>query len=178
MANETVVTDSKVCRRCSEIRPLTEYHRDKQKRDGLRPYCKGCEKYRHQVYHLKRDAPKQQAYARDYYQRNREERMAKQKSRWQSLPIEERRERGRRYRHKALYGLTPEEYIQMLVNQDGLCAICRIPHDEILRVDHDHANGKVRGLLCDQCNKGLGLFADDTNRLEAASRYVKGDDYR
>jgi hypothetical protein len=75
------------------------------------------------------------------------------------------------------YGITPEQYDAMLVEQKGCCAICRssewggksgVPH-----VDHDHATGAVRGLLCAGCNHGLGHFADDPARLRAAIRYVE-----
>jgi hypothetical protein len=68
------------------------------------------------------------------------------------------------------YGLSKEAYSALLDKQDGKCAICR---EEIaLHVDHDHATGDVRGLLCRACNNGIGNFADDPARLQAAIDYL------
>lgn len=76
-------------------------------------------------------------------------------------------------------GMTQEQYDAKIVAQDGLCAICRLPHgrslsgrSKDLAIDHDHATGQVRGLLCDDCNIGLGLFHDDPQRLMNAALYI------
>lgn len=71
------------------------------------------------------------------------------------------------------YGITPEAYDAMLISQDGACAICRTVVDRP-HIDHNHASGVVRGLLCIQCNVGLGQFRDDATLLTAAISYVKG----
>ena len=70
--------------------------------------------------------------------------------------------------------MTLEEYEAMLAEQEGGCAICgRPPTDEIaLHVDHDHASGRVRGLLCFRCNNALGDFEESPVLLDAASEYV------
>lgn len=71
------------------------------------------------------------------------------------------------------YGLTPEDYDQMLRDQGGGCAICmRPPGDKQLAVDHCHDSGVVRGLLCFRCNFGLSWFAEDDKRLAKAAQYV------
>lgn len=71
------------------------------------------------------------------------------------------------------YGLTPEDYEMLLVNQEERCAICgETPLRGVLYVDHDHETGKVRGLLCGACNSGLGQFRDDPNVLRAAIDYL------
>lgn len=72
------------------------------------------------------------------------------------------------------YGITSEEYDQMYYDQDGLCLICseEEPGGRLMPVDHCHATGKVRGLLCANCNRGLGLFKDDPDRLLAAAMYL------
>lgn len=60
----------------------------------------------------------------------------------------------------------------MLRLQNGLCVICLIPQETDLVVDHDHATGKVRGLLCSKCNKALGLFLDHHEVCLRASNYL------
>lgn len=72
------------------------------------------------------------------------------------------------------FGLTPEDYWEMFDRQDGRCAICRREPDwKRLAVDHDHDTGRVRGLLCHQCNCGLGFFNDDFDLLVTALGYLK-----
>jgi hypothetical protein len=67
----------------------------------------------------------------------------------------------------------PELYASLLQSQKGMCAICGKECNEKLRADHDHTSGKMRGLLCDTCNWGLGLFKDNTELLEKAINYLK-----
>lgn len=74
----------------------------------------------------------------------------------------------RQYRLKQLYGITVEEYDRLLFQQDGKCAICRNHHRlgcRDLFVDHDHATGRVRGLLCSLCNQFLGRIQDNPQSL-------------
>ena len=72
----------------------------------------------------------------------------------------------------AKYKLSIAEWNEMLIRQSGRCAIClfpmRSPH-----IDHDHTTGKVRGLLCSHCNRGLGAFYDSADSLLRAADYVK-----
>lgn len=72
------------------------------------------------------------------------------------------------------YGITFDEYAQMEEDQDWLCAICKQSSTQILCVDHDHETGKVRGLLCNNCNKGIGLLGDTLERLRSAAAYLSG----
>lgn len=74
-------------------------------------------------------------------------------------------------------GLTPEDYYAMLAAQGGVCAICRASHpgqkdNSSWAVDHDHATGKVRGLLCHACNLGLGMLKDSPEVLTKALAYL------
>lgn len=73
------------------------------------------------------------------------------------------------------FGLTIEQYEAMLEGQKGRCLICgttKSSANRLLSVDHDHATGSVRGLLCNNCNTGLGLFQDSVKLLRAATRYL------
>lgn len=57
------------------------------------------------------------------------------------------------------FGITPEDYATMLEAQGGVCLICQAPPKKHrLAVDHDHATGAIRGLLCSKCNSALGWF--------------------
>jgi hypothetical protein len=63
----------------------------------------------------------------------------------------------------------------MLAAQEGRCAICRReqPDGRALHVDHCHASGRIRGLLCEACNIGLGLYRDDPAVLRRAAGYIE-----
>lgn len=83
-----------------------------------------------------------------------------------------------RWRLKAKYGITVEDYEQMLEEQQGVCAICRCaPSGRFRRlsVDHDHKTGKVRGLLCDPCNRILGMVQDRVEHLDSFVAYLEND---
>jgi len=72
------------------------------------------------------------------------------------------------------YGITLEDYNSMLFKQNGLCAICyQESVNKLHAVDHDHSSGAVRGLLCHNCNRGLGMFKDNTDFLQSAIMYLK-----
>lgn len=85
------------------------------------------------------------------------------------------RERKRGYRLRAVYGLTVEQYDDMLAAQGGVCAICsRPPGKTRLHVDHDHKTGIVRGLLCFSCNhRVLSAARDNPAVLRAAAEYIE-----
>jgi hypothetical protein len=71
-----------------------------------------------------------------------------------------------------VYGLSPQDYDAMLAEQGGVCAICKTRPDKPLFVDHSHATGKVRGLLCRPCNFSLGFMRDDPRLTAAATKYL------
>lgn len=75
----------------------------------------------------------------------------------------------RRWTLRTRYGITPEEYDELLARQDGRCAMCReeCATGKRLAVDHDHATGAVRGLLCHACNRALGVYERIKNHAEA-----------
>ncbi len=75
------------------------------------------------------------------------------------------------YQRRLKYGLCPDDYERLVDQQNGRCAICRGITTRLV-VDHDHATGGVRGLLCNRCNVGIGMLGDDLKHLRAATRYL------
>jgi hypothetical protein len=85
------------------------------------------------------------------------------------------RKTAREWRLKKYYGISSKDYEILLENQEYKCYICGHPHKEKdkLVVDHNHLTGNVRGLLCHNCNRGLGVFKDDKTLLEKAIKYLE-----
>lgn len=88
----------------------------------------------------------------------------------------------REVRDSRTYGADQKTFADLLADQNNLCAICKTPHLHAptkkwgrasLAVDHDHTTGKIRGLLCFQCNTGLGRLGDTLERAEAAVSYLR-----
>lgn len=117
----------------------------------------------------KRNARRRERYASDVEHREQKRRETRE---WQRANPEKRlAQRLKRY------GITPEQYHALLDSQGGGCAICgQAIGDERggrLHVDHCHDEGHVRGILCGNCNLGIGKFADDPDRLERAALYLR-----
>jgi hypothetical protein len=86
------------------------------------------------------------------------------------------RERYNNYNLKRAWGITREQYENMLLNQGGKCAICNsaTPGGRgRFHIDHDHATGKIRGLLCNHCNTGIGNLFDNISILHSAIGYLE-----
>jgi len=102
---------------------------------------------------------------------SKEQKLAKQRQRRAADPYYSTRSRATKW------GLTAQQLVDMVAAQGGLCASCRLPPQmkkyKVLAVDHDHVTGKVRGLLCHNCNVTLGLQKDSIERLEALIAYLK-----
>ena len=111
-----------------------------------------------------------------YVQDNSEKINAYNLERYHSL-TEEKKLRRNRAATIAIYGLTLEDYDAMIVEQNGVCAVCKMPEEDPRRkhlcVDHDHETGKVRALLCNRCNRGMGIWRDNIHLLEQAVLYLK-----
>lgn len=76
---------------------------------------------------------------------------------------------------KKEYGMTPEQYSTLFELHGACCHICKTHRNNLkkdLAVDHCHITGKIRGLLCDKCNHGLGNFKDNLELLQEAQRYL------
>ena len=93
-------------------------------------------------------------------------------------PVEKAKKkvRSRQNHLKRQYGITEIEYNNMFAIQSGCCAICKTHQSDLktkLHVDHNHSTGKIRGLLCSMCNKGIGALKDSAEILLAAAKYLE-----
>jgi hypothetical protein len=123
------------------------------------------------------------AYNRDWYAKNRDSVLARQKGNPDNAPKQARYRVRKRsvspayFRDRQLqlkYGITFEQMQQMLVAQDYKCRVCEASIDEVTgHVDHDHQTNVVRGLLCVRCNIGIGQFLDSPDVLREAALYLE-----
>lgn len=185
----------KPCTRCKIAKPMSEFYKNKSFKDGHDHYCRLC---RLAFCHARQEKPKQIPETktcrrcginhpnREFFRKayNRDGLMHDCKKCWdahvRSLPSfnpEQRRPRFHRSKLKRKFGLDYGIYLQMLKDQDHLCAICGGPETSkaygTLSVDHDHVTGQIRGLLCSRCNQGIGLLQEDIGILKSAIRYLK-----
>jgi hypothetical protein len=150
----------KRCILCKQTLPIETFGNNKGYHDGLDRVCKPC------------SAARNAAYTRA----NRETLNRKQMERYYKDPL-----KYADYELKKTYGLAPGTYDQMLAAQGGKCAICGIddPGTRTRRrtrrfaVDHCHDTGAVRGLLCSNCNRGIGYLKHSEENLLAAIRYLR-----
>jgi hypothetical protein len=96
----------------------------------------------------------------------------KRQKRRRELLTEQAQERQRAAQIFRTYGLTEQQFTALYMEQDGLCGICEVPLSEV-HVDHCHQTGRVRGLLCRNCNIGLGFFQDSPRSLKRAINYLR-----
>jgi hypothetical protein len=133
----------KSCPICGELKERSEFYKWKSRQDGLTAYCKPC-----------------------FNDKNKK---------WQAenpdkLPNLDQTRISNRKRN---FGISENDYAQMLVDQDNSCAICKKEIGWESAVDHCHTTGKIRGLLCRNCNLGLGGFKDNIETIRKAIEYVK-----
>lgn len=148
----------KVCKKCERERPVEEFFVNRAMKDGRMSMCRDCSMEKTRAYRLK-NLDRERAIGRE---KQRAFRAANPSyDRWMKI-----------WRK---YGLTPKQWEDLYSLQQGRCAICIAPLAEGTKicVDHDHATGVVRGLLCTICNQGLGYFKDDPDRLRRAAAYVE-----
>ena len=147
-------SDTKRCYKCGSTLPLSSFCRDSSKKDGLHGRCKPCH----------------YAVKRDWKRRNPEKYRADNKR------------TADRWALQWKYGLSREDYNAMSEDQGGVCKLCsgietstRNGKVKALAVDHCHASGVVRGLLCTNCNVMLGHAKDDPELLRRAAEYLERD---
>ena len=155
--------DLKRCSNCKERKEFTDFHKNRSMSDGYQTWCKLC-----LTAAIYRDKPKKLAYIK----------------KWQAEHPEQTHETKHKHRLRTQYALTPGQYAELLAGQGGACAICRASTPGRGRkkfcVDHDHTccpgrtacSRCIRGLLCMNCNDGLGRFADSPALLSVATAYL------
>lgn len=140
----------KICSICKTNKPLSEFYGNKTRRTSVASACKLCQKERMRICAAKRGLT--------------------------------RLELGRISKLKTVYGITPKDRALMFTEQDGLCGICRkqpiFKKDGLdnFYIDHNHQTGKIRGLLCNSCNRVLGIFKDDISLFKSAISYLQRTD--
>jgi hypothetical protein len=161
--------DWKKCSICQEFKSLNEFRKLKH---GRSSHCKPCAAAYLRAWRSKNAGRlREQRAARTEREResHREQRRRYGKAAYAKNP-EKHRDARLRYQ----FGITLTEYRVKESRQQGKCAICRekCPTGRALAVDHDHGTGQVRGLLCANCNRGVGLFQDNPTRLITAAQYL------
>ena len=176
----------KRCPDCLEDKPTAAFGRNKSRPDGLSFYCLECNRRRNSEWYRQSRAAmgrsvrdhswlpegfrwcpgcRQAVEHRDFSRNNT------QASGFGSLCLACNRRSSSEAYWKRRYGLTRADVAVLRVEQGDTCAICGAPAPEHL--DHDHVTGRIRALLCQRCNQGLGLLRDDPAVLRAAADYVE-----
>lgn len=157
------------CIKCQQDKPETEFNLGTGKnRNGKRSTCRSCTTAYMKAYYAEH-GERMREQARDNYQNNRDRRLETTREWVKKNP--------RRVKDNLLkwsFGISLEQYEQLLESQNGVCGICKKPPKRIhLAVDHDHDTGAIRGLLCTHCNTVIGFAKDDPSILESAIDYLK-----
>lgn len=144
-----------ICRRCGLAKPFAQFPKRSNRSSGRHGVCRDCHN------HLKREA-----YARL---------KAQSGTTWNETP--QARLSKQLDKLRARYGVTLEQIRLIYQQQEGRCAVCEraleAPPAKNTQVDHDHETGLVRGLLCFNCNMGLGYFKDNATFLARAVAYLR-----
>ena len=137
----------KWCSKCETEKPSSYFHSRKDTKSGVRSHCKRC------VNDSNLDKYHQDLDKKDIHHL-----------------------RARKHALKKFYNITLEDYDRMFKEQGGVCLICNkketLHKRKYLCIDHNHDTGEVRGLLCSNCNRGLGSFKDSKNLLKGAIIYL------
>lgn len=137
------------CIKCKRPLPVSAFQRDKYKKYGIKHVCKEC----YNSY--------QKPIGRNWRSKNRDK--LREEYIWRDRKFD--------------FGITKEQYLQMLADQNGACAICKVKPAENasrkMHVDHNHTTGEIRGLLCRGCNHGLGHFGDSITIIKNAACYLE-----
>jgi hypothetical protein len=139
----------KLCKRCNEYKDISTFQKSRREKDGLQIWCTPC---------------------RTKQQRER-------KSKYDAERAQILKEQNLDRHLRKIYGISLEDYNNIHLHQLGRCRLCDnpCPSGKRLAVDHCHSTGKVRGLLCVNCNTALGSFKDNLELLKKAVKYLTGE---
>jgi len=141
---------TKFCTKCKKRKSLDDFHKNRRNEDGLQTDCKLCRKNWHKEHYKSRRDLTKPKFSKAEWQRN-----------WRAKNPEKYKAVAHKNRLKKRYGMTPADYDQMFIEQDGKCIVCGIDQNELnhtLCVDHNHKTGKVRQLVCKRCNLFIGIY--------------------
>lgn len=178
----------KKCTTCKTEKPLEDFYKDKNQKDGREIYCKECRKrarivnydIRQQYYLNNKDSILQKK--KQDYIKNKKAYLDKNKK-YYNNNTNTIHNWYQEYRLKRFFNITLDEYNSILQKQNMVCAICKQPETskyktgtvKKLSVDHDHNTGKIRGLLCNKCNRGLGYFKDNIDIFKNIILYLENN---
>lgn len=178
----------KTCSKCGKNKSIKEFRKKTRSKDGHGPECKKCSATVWKRWHLK-NVMKHRQNAKTWLSNNHDKRLV-QASKWRKNNKEKISQINSRWSEnrdpkvakaawrrtwlKSTYGITSEQYDEMLKKQKGLCRICGGVNKSgrRLHIDHDHSTGAIRDLLCFGCNGGLGGFKDNQELLFKAIQYL------
>lgn len=180
----------KLCTKCTNIKLIEEFCKNKAIIDGRSAWCRTCMKDISKTYR-KNNKEKCRQQTRNWRLKNREQHLANNKRRYNKYKesiLARTKEWAEKFPDKRIdarlknkFGLTLEEYKKILERQGGQCYVCaRIPEEyrnkeaRMLAVDHCHSSGKIRGLLCGNHNRALGMIKDSIEALEVLIHYLNG----
>ena len=145
----------KTCRDCKQQKAAEDFNQLKSARDGLNYYCRDCSRSRGRVDYNNNKAAR--SAWRNKWRRDNVERFARSCKNWAL---------------QRKYGMTLAEFEALLHSQGKSCLICGASARQF-HVDHSHKTGVVRGILCVNCNVGLGAFSDSAEVLRKAAAYLE-----
>jgi hypothetical protein len=146
---------TKICSKCAIKKPLTSFHKNNFGKDGRYSHCINCKKIYKAKFYKENKVEAKNRYKK-YYENNKE-------------TIEDSR-------LKRKYNITLNDKNTLLLKQNNKCVICKLELDNNIKthIDHCHKTNKVRGILCVNCNLGLGNFKDKEEYLYNAIEYLGG----
>jgi prolyl oligopeptidase PreP (S9A serine peptidase family) len=170
----------KRCSICKLFKEPSKFRKNKNKKDGLECRCKSCAVMDHKIHREERiryyelHRTEKIKSSADYYKTHKKD-MTEYKRNYREANKINSRISNRKQHIMYTYGITLEEYNQLFLEQKGKCAICGRHQSELKRtmsIDHDHETGKIRGLLCQKCNVGIGSLNDDIDLLNKGIQYL------
>lgn len=170
----------KLCKRCNEYKSLEHFTKNKKQNDGVERYCKNCIKeYRKEHENSLRLLRRIDSNGVKICKICNEEKSLYNFSDHPYTPDGKQSSCKNCYTsimYEKKWGITLNQYNSLLNSQNFSCAICNKHESESykkLAVDHDHETGKIRGILCENCNMALGNFKDSIENLQNAINYLQ-----